>query len=88
MKTKAEPLKIELNAFQDICWPVKIRVRATSPLVAPRKSPVFPASLTFPGNRDSVPAWVGWRAPGSKQRILRTRVLSAPAAPAAKGPPV
>ena len=30
--------------FQRICWPVKIRVRAEPPLLAPRIPPDFPAS--------------------------------------------
>jgi len=35
---------ITLQEFRTICWPVKIRVRAAKPLLAPRWSPIFPAS--------------------------------------------
>ena len=39
-------LKIALSEFESFSWPVKIRVRADFPLPAPRKSPVFPASVS------------------------------------------
>src|SRR6516162_5522466 len=39
-------LRIDLSQFRSFSWPVKIRVRAELPLSAPRKSPVFPVSVS------------------------------------------
>lgn len=44
MKTRIEWQRIRPIACEQICWPVKIRVRAKPPLLAPRLPPVFPAS--------------------------------------------
>jgi len=41
--------------FKNICWPVKIRVRAEPPLLAPRFPPDFPASPLF-GRRREAPS--------------------------------
>ena len=38
---------IKIPAARAICWPVKIRVRATTPPLAPGTPPIFPASLDF-----------------------------------------
>ena len=46
MKRFIKLLKIGLSEFESFSWPVKIRVRADRVLPAPRKSPVFPASIS------------------------------------------
>ena len=47
MQTRTQRSKIRIPASRTICWPVKIRVRATTPPSAPRTPPIFPASLDF-----------------------------------------
>ena len=47
MKIQPQRCKIRIPASRTICWPVKIRVRATLPSSAPRTPPIFPASLDF-----------------------------------------
>ncbi len=44
MKTRIGWQRVGPIACEQICWPVKIRVRAKPPLLAPRLPPVFPAS--------------------------------------------
>jgi hypothetical protein len=44
MKSNNRWQKVGPIQFRDICWPVKIRVRAEPPQMAPRVSPVFPVS--------------------------------------------
>ena len=59
MRTRIGWQQIRPIAFERICWPVKIRVRAKPPLLAPRLPPVFPASPS----RGYRLAWTR-RAPG------------------------
>jgi len=45
-RTRALPQQISAREFPSFSWPVKIRVRARSPRLAPRdKPPLFPASF-------------------------------------------
>jgi hypothetical protein len=46
MQIKPKGFKIDLPESDVFSWPVKIRVRAKSPLKAPRKSPILPASVS------------------------------------------
>jgi len=47
MQTKLKRFQISVSKFQTFSWPVKIRVRASSPTKAPRKPLIVPASLVF-----------------------------------------
>jgi hypothetical protein len=44
MKLRTGPRVIRPILYKSFCWPVKIRVRAEPPLLAPRIPPDFPAS--------------------------------------------
>jgi hypothetical protein len=44
-RTQSPSDRVPVSEFRSFGWPVKIRVRATNPLLAPRRSPIFPASL-------------------------------------------
>ncbi len=54
MKAKNRWQKVGPIDFHEICWPVKIRVRAEPPLLAPRTPPVFPASPVLAAKRACV----------------------------------
>jgi hypothetical protein len=47
MQVKHKSLRISLSAYETFGWPAEIRVRAKILHTAPRKSPVFPASLSL-----------------------------------------
>jgi hypothetical protein len=46
LRTKTRRARVQISEFRSFSWPVKIRVRADKPLMAPRQPPVFPASLS------------------------------------------
>ncbi len=83
MKAKTRWQKVGPIVFREICWPVKIRVRAEPPLLAPRIPPVFPASPFLSSDRltrcetpQSAPGWrltrkvedYDWRVLGEQDR--------------------
>ena len=47
MQMNQKSLRISLSAYETFGWPAEIRVRAKILHTAPRKSPVFPASLSL-----------------------------------------
>jgi hypothetical protein len=49
MKKRTGPrIRVALKEFRTFSWPVKIRVEANITPVAPRQSPIFPASSPYP----------------------------------------
>jgi hypothetical protein len=70
MKTRSGWQRVKPVVFKEICWPVKIRVRAAPPLWAPRTPPVFPASLFFLHKPLSLRRVVVVPAPGAQEQIL------------------
>ena len=47
MQTQTGKLIIRVSDSKDFSWPVKVRVRVHTHPVTPRKSPTFPAGLSF-----------------------------------------
>jgi hypothetical protein len=78
MKSNNRWQKVSPIKFRNICWPVKIRVRAETPQMAPRTPPVFPVSLFLAADKvisghpaESSPSRRGVRMECPKPSALR-----------------